>query len=41
MIAEMSKVLAIKPNVVDEIEKWVLEGIEWSKRGEKLLELEV
>ncbi|OPY55809.1 MAG: hypothetical protein A4E55_02397 [Pelotomaculum sp. PtaU1.Bin035] len=40
MVLEMAKMLGVELNIIDKIEKWVLEGIEWLQRGDKLLELE-
>lgn len=40
VINEIRKQLDIEKEVVDEIENWVLEGMEWVKKGEKLIEME-
>jgi hypothetical protein len=41
MIKEMADKLGIGMDIIEKIEKWVLEGIEWTKQGEKFLEMEV
>ena len=40
MIEEMANMLGIGSETVEKIEKWVKEGIEWSARGEEILEME-
>lgn len=39
-IAEMSRQLNVSTSKVNEIENWVIEGINWSRRGESIIELE-
>jgi len=40
MIEEMAKMLGVSCETVKKIEQWVREGIEWSARGEEILEME-
>lgn len=41
LIYKMASVLGIDSSTIAKLEEWVLEGIEWSNRGEKFFELEV
>jgi hypothetical protein len=41
VIYKIADKLGISKDSVEKIEKWVLEGMEWVQRGEKLLDLEV
>jgi hypothetical protein len=41
LIRKMTEQLNIRIDSLEKIEEWVLEGIEWSNRGEELLYLEV
>ena len=40
MINEMADILGISSVTVDKIEQWVVEGIDWVKRGDEILEME-
>ena len=40
MMGEMAKKLGVSEEKLEQLEKWVLEGIEWVHRGDKLLEVE-
>ncbi|MGC7871823.1 hypothetical protein ACPUYX_09885 [Desulfosporosinus sp. SYSU MS00001] len=40
LVYRMASVLGINKSMVANLEEWVSEGIEWSNRGEKFLELE-
>ena len=37
---KMANILDISSETVEKIEKWVKDGIEWSARGEEILEME-
>ncbi len=41
MVDEMAQILGVNQEAVTKIEDWVKEGIEWSKRGLSICEMEV
>ena len=40
-IAKLAELLGVSHKTIEIIERWVIDGIEWMKRGESLLGLEV
>ena len=40
MMREMALKLDVSEGKLEQLEKWVLEGLEWSERGDKILEME-